>query len=79
MSSRVLYDHPNYIRNHDAEKVTQEAIPWCTTHDMKVTIGHKYREWIWDGCIVAVNEWRDNTDTCVVSEGGPDHKWWQDT
>ena len=58
--------------------IDQEAIPWCTTHDMNVTIGHKYRTWIWDGCIAAVTEWRDDTDSCVISTGGPDHKWWFD-
>ncbi len=58
------------FENPDVYK--QTAIPWCTTHDDIAS---------WD----ALNErcWaygRTTTEgACVISTGGPDHKWWMDT
>ena len=52
----------------------REAIPWCTTHnrDAYVTTG---------GCgdVRYSDECYEDTTRCVVSTGGPDHKWWKTT
>ena len=60
------------------EEVTREAIPWCTTHDSK-RLGHNP-----ELCEFAA--WYSNQDkhqiggqNCVISTGGPDHKWWKTT
>ena len=46
--------------------VDQKVISWCTTHDKSSTYGKS--------CAVAT----DDGPVCVISSGGPDHKWWQD-
>ena len=49
-------------------QVKLEAIPWCTTHDMK---GNEVGFCPLNGIL--------NADPCVVSLGGPDHEWWRIT
>ncbi len=53
--------------SQDMRAISQEAIPWCTTHDMTI-IGDD------DYC------WKIDYDKldCVISSGGLDHKWWKD-
>ena len=50
----------------------QEAIPWCTTHD---DFAH---DTTCSAFIVAVEHDSDVPAACVISMGGPDHKWWVD-
>jgi len=50
--------------------LTQTAIPWCTTHDSSMTT---------DGQRCLVQTIFDYAEGCVISTGGPDHKWWKDT
>lgn len=45
---------------------SQTAIPWCTTHDREAKFDK--------GKLVGQGE-----KVCVISNGGPDHKWWIDT
>ncbi len=70
--TRTLYDSPNYMRNHDATKVTQTAIPWCTTHDSKAYV----RIDELSACERA--EAYGWNDSCNISLGGYDHLWWKD-
>ena len=44
-----------------------KAIPWCTTHDSRVED---------DYCHHADRS--HNIGDCIVSTGGPEHKWWMD-
>ena len=54
----------------DHTLVDQRAIPWCTTHDAEQA---DYDDICWKGV------WRPNAGgVCVISTGGPDHKWWKD-
>ena len=46
-------------------RVTQEPIPWCTTHDTKGDNDHLM--------------FHRGTKICLISTDGPDHKWWRDT
>ena len=47
------------------------AIPWCTTHNERFSHTNS------DEC--AVGYWNsDVNSSCVISSGGPDHKWWMD-
>ncbi len=54
--------------------VTQEAIPWCTTHDISKDIPNPNsaadRP---EDCLLS--EYREGE--CVISRGGPDHDWWR--
>ena len=52
--------------------VDQEAIPWCTTHDMSIYLidGVCFAGWM------LIN--RGEVAPCEISMGGPDHKWWKD-
>ena len=55
-------------------RVTQQAIPWCTTHDSKVTDPVDGDP---DTC--ARGEWEPQlVGLCEISTGGPEHKWWVD-
>ncbi len=74
--TRVLFDAEAEV----ADAYKQTAIPWCTTHDSKQASTPDRREnlvceqwWIMAGRSDAM--W----GTCVISTGGPDHKWWEDT
>ena len=51
----------------------QEAIPWCTTHDNIECDGAEYPT-----CWARIHGETEG-DVCVISHGGPDHKWWKDT
>ena len=46
-------------------EVTQQPIPWCTTHNKQA----KFDE----GDLIG-----QGAKICVVSTGGLDHKWWKD-
>ena len=48
--------------------IGQEAIPWCTTHSDVASLDA-------EKCWAYVVE----PGACVISSGGPDHKWWKDT
>ena len=47
----------------------QEAIPWCTTHDLPDLFSDGMCA---DSRVVSLDE-------CNISQGGRDHKWWKDT
>ena len=62
----------------------REAIPWCTTHHQNaniITWSVKEAKHIIGGCntVRYSDECYEDTTRCVVSLGGPDHKWWKDT
>ncbi len=50
------------------DRIDQTAIPWCTVHDASKIEA----------------DWRPATcgagdgQACLISTGGPDHKWWRD-
>ncbi len=51
----------------------QTAIPWCTRHDSKAYVRE---DDLASSCQQADGYgW---IDQCVISTGGPDHKWWRD-
>ena len=51
---------------------TQQPIPWCIPHDdMAAGSGDRCRGFSFYGTKWDVNE-------CIISTGGPDHKWWVD-
>ncbi len=78
--TRTLYDSPNYMRNHDATKIEQSAIPWCTTHNEQRPNGdHQDRCWFSWRYQVLMPDGEIATGECNISLGGLDHKWWQDT
>lgn len=55
------------------EPITQTPIPWCTTHD---SYGYVRPKGLPDACQQAeAYGWEG---LCVISTGGPDHRWWQD-
>jgi hypothetical protein len=50
----------------------QKAIPWCTTHGCSLS----GRGGV---CLKRLAAGRpDQMDACVLSFGGPEHKWWHD-
>ena len=49
----------------------QEPIPWCTTHDRMMDDELARQRWCYEA--------GSDEQPCVVSMGGPDHKWWKDT
>ncbi len=54
----------------------REAIPWCTTHDFgECHCGHVEVCHCQSHDAVSAGP----INTCVISTGGPDHKWWKDT
>ena len=59
----------------DMMPVEQQAIPWCTTHDISKDIPNPNPAADRPGdCFLA--EYREGE--CVISTWGPDHKWWVD-
>jgi hypothetical protein len=46
------------------------AIPWCTTHNAQGTP--------LQSCWVGNTPYTDAHKDCVISTGGPDHRWWVD-
>ena len=59
------------------ETVGQQAIPWCTTHKRSVERGAQ----LLDKPVVCSfhTDMRDpDYGDCVISTGGPEHKWWVD-
>jgi len=62
----------------------REAIPWCTTHDEKLPDGpelEKVEPRCWFDYFYGVKDGDGNrvgSLMCVISTGGPDHKWWMD-
>lgn len=50
------------------QEIKREPIPWCTTHNTSV------------GAESSVCDYGDLSGHggCVISTGGPDHKWWRD-
>ena len=50
----------------DQTIIEQTAIPWCTEHDVTMIPDEP-------SCDARYNE-----NPCVLSVGGPDHRWWQD-
>lgn len=51
---------------------SQQAIPWCTTHDLKAFTDGSDACWLEEGL-------ENNPRRCEISTGGPDHKWWKDS
>ncbi len=74
MTTRTLHDLAigDGIAIH--KPVEQTAIPWCTTHDRSMT--DEFVECDWSA--LQVEAGRFGGAGCVVSSGGPDHRWWQD-
>ncbi len=58
----------------------QVAIPWCTTHDNGACYynGAVYETGCWTHDNISSRS-TANWPDCVISQGGPDHKWWKDT
>ena len=48
--------------------INREAIPWCTLHDRMIFLKRPL------DCGAPLDD-----EECVISTGGPDHKWWKDT
>ena len=69
--TRTLYEWPD--ANEVTDAYVQEAIPWCVKHDSMAEDNYM--------CDVEVGSPTDKNvkPDCVVSTGGPDHKWWKDT
>ena len=66
------------------EEVTREAIPWCTTHDQhadQTGWNRNVMKQVPSGCdhVRYSDECYVDIKWCVVSQGGPDPKWWKDT
>ncbi len=58
------------------QEIRREPIPWCTTHNNQLhgKLGEDAIEGLWQiWCL-----FNDSDMPCVVSTGGPDHKWWRD-
>ena len=59
-------------RSLNPDVYNQTAIPWCTTHDEGAVA---------DGfivCRVGVVLGELAQTNCLISTGGPNHKWWRD-
>ena len=53
--------------------ITQQAILWCTTHDSKlIARGDMCQDKSWSTLAGL------DSGVCVISTGGPEHKWWRD-
>ena len=63
--TRTLFDAESEV----ADAYVQVAIPWCTTHN-QCTYVYLVRDGEHCGGF--------DGNSCVVSSGGPDHKWWKD-
>ncbi len=48
--------------------LTRTAIPWCTFHDYQAM----------SDVIGCPADYRGLDESCDISTGGPDHKWWKD-
>ena len=67
------------------QEIKREAIPWCTTHN-QIALGVDAYAVCYDPAQVPAHQldyWGQsepapNRDGCVISTGGPDHKWWKD-
>ena len=74
IEERTVYRLANSVW-HDT--VVQRAIPWCTFHKRSVERGAQLLD-----KPVACSFHTDMRDPdygdCVISTGGPEHKWWVD-
>ena len=52
------------------QEIRREPIPWCTTHSSPV-LHFDFNEKCWAYVV--------EPGACLISTGGPDHKWWKDT
>ncbi len=66
------------------------AIPWCTTHDDRATYsqdecqfvqqyGHEPEDSLLHEAFELTAQFISGGAECVISTGGPDHKWWKNT
>ena len=71
--TRILFIHSGEGFD-EWDEITQTAIPRCTAHNMGGLID--------DRCVAGQMRIDDPTSDepagCVISRGGPDHKWWRD-
>ena len=76
------------VENPDVYK--QRAIPWCTTHDDRATymqdecrfvqqFGNEPEGSMLHQAFELAAQFISGGAECVISTGGPDHKWWKDT
>ena len=66
------------------QEIRREPIPWCTTHDRDAhmtTWSVKEQQQTPGGCgeVRLSDECYEDITRCIVSTGGPDHKWWRDS
>ena len=64
METRLVLLEPREVDRQLGFTSEQTPIPWCTTHDTKGDNTHLM--------------FRRGQKICVISTGGPDHKWWKD-
>ncbi len=70
--TRTLWKPIHDGRTATLTDITQQPIPWCTTHDdIAAKSGDRCRGFSYYGTKWDINE-------CVISSGGTDHKWWKD-
>ena len=65
--SLLRWEHEN------PDVYNQEAIPWCTTHNVQRSGDQPYCK---DARAPDIDA---EIHECEISSGGPDHKWWKDT
>ena len=73
MEIRTLFDAQNEV----AEAYVQTAIPWCTTHDSK-QLGFNPKLCEFAAWYSNQRDHQIDDQHCEISQGGPDHKWWED-
>ncbi len=78
--TRTLYERGEYRRDgwgfsHKLHPVVQSAIPRCIAHNMG---GLMIDSRCVVGQMVIDDPLSEEPDGCVISRGGPDHKWWRD-
>ena len=69
MMSETEFERRGVIWSFDEPIHYLTAIPWCTTHDRMMDSEDPERYCFEAGSV---------DDPCVISTGGPDHKWWKD-
>lgn len=58
----------------DVAVVRQQAIPWCSIHNLPADPEWKDPKGRW----MCAYEWVVHGTECNVSTGGPHHLWWRD-
>ncbi len=64
-------DRPTLERRIGIDDI-QTAIPWCTYHNYAAVYDRGYHH------CQEQSEGHGGRDSCVISMGGPTHKWWVD-